>query len=236
MAKVSAQKQLSQALEELDKLKKFKYSDTSGLREQYNSALKDYNSYINNPEKYGYNQYINDVNSLFDSIINQREFSYDPKTDMLFQLYKNQYQNQGSRAMKNQMGVASALSGGYNSSAAQTSAQNAYQKYMDELSLKAGEAYHNALEMYKSNQQNLLDKYNTARDMNNSLNDAYWKNADIKSTGLDNAYNAYTDDRSFQYNKFSDNRDFYQNQGNNAQNQINWLKEYELNKKRYKGK
>jgi len=236
MAKSSAQKQLNQALEELYRLDKFKYSDTSNLKKAYNSAQKDYNSYIANPEKYGYNKYINDVNSLFDSVMNQKEFSYDPAADMLFQLYKQQYQSRGSSAMKNQMGVASALSGGYNSSAAQTSAQNAYQKYLDELSAKAGETYKNALDMYKTGQQSLLDKYNTARDMNNSLNEAYWKNADIKAIGLDNAYNAYADDRNFQYNKFSGDRSFYQNQSSNAQNQINWLKEYELNKKLYKGK
>ena len=231
----AAEKQLSKAKSKIKELGNFKYSDSAGLESSYKSSYSDYNKWVNNPEKYGFNAHITEVNDLFDQVMNQEQFSYDPQKDQLFQMYKQQYQQQGSRAMQNQMGVAAAYSGGYNSSAAQTSAQSQYQGYMDALSEKAAETYQNALDMYKYNQQNLLNKYNTARDMNNSGNEAYYKQADIKAQKMNNAYNAYNDDRNYQYNNYSSDRSYYQTQSKNALDQINWLKEYQLKKKLYKG-
>ena len=233
--KSSTKKQLKNSNEKLSELEKFSYNDSSGLKQLYKDAEKDYNNRIDNPEKYGYNAYIGDVNSLFNQLMNQEKFSYDPKTDELFQLYKEQYRNMGQRAMQNQMGTASALSGGYNSSVAQTAAQNAYGNIMNALSEKAGETYQNALDRYRYNQQNTLDKFAVARDMNNSSNEAYWKDTDIRAQKANSAYNAYNDERNFQYNGYSDNRSFYQNQSKNAQDQLNWLREYALQKRLYKG-
>ena len=190
---------------------------------------------LSNPEKYGYNKYYGDVSKLFNEVMNQKQFSYDPKEDMLFQAYKRQYQNQGGRAMKNQMGAAAALSGGYNSSAAQTSAQAAYQNFMNALSEKAAETYQNALDMYRYDRQNTVDKFNTALDMNSTGNDAYFRQTDARAQSMSNAYNAYNDDRNFGYNQYSDNRNYWQTAGKNAQDQINRLREYELQKKLYKG-
>ena len=232
----SAKDIYSNAQQKLKDLGTFKYDDSAGLSAAYNTAYSDYNNWINNAAKYGYNQYITDVNELYSQIQNYKKFSYDPQKDKLFQMYKQQYTNQGNRAMQNQMGVAAAASGGYNSSVAQTSAQNAFQGYMDALSDKAAETYQNALDMYKYNRQNTLDKYNAAREMNNTANEQYWKQADVRANNMNNAYNAFKDDRSFQYNKYSDNRKYWQTQEQNAQSQLNWEKEYALNKKLYKGK
>lgn len=236
---------LQNANNQLAALNRFNY--TGGLDQTYNVALNDYNDWVNNPNKYGYNSHITEVNDLFNQIMNQQKFSYDPQKDELFQMYKRQYEAQGKRSMKNQMGVASAFSGGYNSSVAQTSAQQQFQNSMDELSQKASETYQNALDMYKNKQQNLLDRYNIARDMNNSSNDAYWKQLGLKQNQVDNAYKAFIDDRSFQYNQFSDNKNYWTQQKQNAQSQINWQNEYnqtekwnnenyKLNTKLYKGK
>ena len=235
MAKSSTQKKLDKANSKLKKLEKFKYNDGKGLSSAYSAAYKDYLNTLNNPTEYGYGKYSSDVEALFDEVMNQKKFSYDPKDDKLFQLYKQQYTNQGNRAMRNQLGAAAALSGGYNSSVAQTSSQNAYQNYLNALSEKAAETYQNALNMYKYNQQNTLDKYNAARDMNNASNEAYWKQADAKAQKMNSAYNAYNDDRNYQYNNFSSDRSFYQTQAKNAVDQLNWLKEYKLKKKLYKG-
>ena len=228
---MSASSDLKKANKKLKELGNFAYNDSAGLKEQYNSAYEDYYNLINNPQSFGYNAYISDVNELFNQVMSQPSFSYDPKTDRLFQLYKQQYQSGGSSAMKNQMGVASALSGGYNSSAAQTSAQGRYQAYMSQLASRADEAYQSALDTYRYNQQNLLDRFNAARDMNNMGNEAYYKQADIRAQNLNSAYSAYNDDRSFQLGKYNNDRSFYQAQGKNAQDQINWLKEYKLQKK-----
>nr|DAX92717.1 MAG TPA: hypothetical protein [Caudoviricetes sp.] len=242
---MGAEKDLNNANKHLENLRSFSY--TGGLEKDYKASMKDYNDWADNPEKYGYNAYINDVNDLFEQIMSQEQFSYDPQKDALFQMYKKQYETQGNRAMQNQMGVASAYSGGYNSSVAQTSAQQQFQNSMDELSQKAAETYQNSLDMYKYQQQNLLDRYNVTRDMNNTGNDAYWKQLGVKQNKANNAYTAYTDDKTFQYNQYSDDRNYWSQQKQNAQSQINWQKDYNqtenwnrknynLNKKVYNGK
>ena len=235
MAKTSSEKKLDKANKKLRELGNFKYNDAYGFSDAYSDAYSDYSKWLKNAEKNGYGAYAKEVEQLFGDVMNQEKFSYDPVKDKLFQLYKQQYTNQGNRAMNNQLGAAAAFSGGYNSSAAQTSSQNAYQNYLNALSQKASETYQNALNMYRYNQQNMLDKYNAARDMNNSANEAYWKQADARAQKMNSAYNAYNDDRNYQYNKYSSDRNFYQTQGKNALDQINWLKEYKLKKKQYKG-
>ncbi len=226
---MSTTNDLKTAKNKLKNLGNFTY--TGGLDKTYDKAFKEYNDWADKPEKYGYNAYITDVNDLFDQVMNQEQFSYDPQKDALFQMYKKQYEAQGNRAMQNQMGVASAFSGGYNSSVAQTSAQQQFQNYMDELSQKAAETYQSSLDMYKYKQQNLLDRYNVARDMNNAGNDAYWKQLGVKRDKADHAYTAWQDDRNFQYDKYSDNRTYWQQQGQNAQTQINWEKDYKQKEK-----
>jgi len=234
MAKSTYQTQLEKAEKEINKLGNFVYKDSGGLNQAYKKLYSDYSRMLDNPENYGYNAYIDDVNDLFSGVMNQSPFSYDPKTDKLFGLYKQQYQNQGKRAMQNQMGVAAANSGGYNSSAAQTSSQRAYQNYMDALSEKAGETYQNALDLYRYNQQNALDKLGAALDMNSAGNDAYFSQANALSDRMNSAYNAYNDARNYQLSKYNSDRSYWQSQGKNALDQINWLKEYSLQKKLYK--
>lgn len=232
--KTAAQKQKETAQA---KLKSTKFSYDKSLENNYKSAYDDYINFYNNPEANGFNAYINDVTDLYDQVMNQEKFSYDPQKDQLFQMYKKQYQAQGNRAMQNQMGAAAANSGGYNSSAAQTSAQNTFQTYMNDLSQKASETYKNSLDMYKYNQQNLLDRYNIARDMNNSGNDAYWKQLDAKNQMQSNAYNLFQDDKTFKYNQFVNDRDYWTGRIDAAQGQINFDNDYtqteKWNKKNY---
>ena len=235
MGKSSSEKKLKNSNKKLKELGNFKYKDSNGFSSAYSTAYKDYSKWLKNASKNGYGKYSSEVDNLYNDIMNAEKFSYDPAKDKLFQLYKEQYDAQGSRAMQNQLGAAAAFSGGYNSSVAQTSSQNAYQNYLSALSEKAAETYQNALNMYRYNQQNMFDKYNAARDMNNASNEAYWKQADAKAQRMNSAYNAYNDDRNYQYNKYSSDRNFYQTQGKNALDQINWLKEYKLKKKQYKG-
>lgn len=241
--KTAAEKQKETAT---NMLKGLKFSYDKNLENNYKSAYDNYINFYNNPEANGFNAYINDVNDLYDQVMNQEKFSYDPQKDQLFQMYKKQYQAQGNRAMQNQMGAAAANSGGYNSSAAQTSAQNTFQTYMNDLSQKASETYKNSLDMYKYNQQNLLDRYNVARDMNNSGNDAYWKQLDAKNQMQSNAYNLFQDDKTFNYTKFVNDRDYWTGRQDAAQTQINfdndyaqtekWSKKnYNLTKKGYTG-
>lgn len=212
------------------------------LESRWKEADNAYNSWLARESELT-DPYLSDVNKLFDSIMNQKEFSYDPAQDQLFQMYKQQYNQQGTRAMQNAMGVGVARSGGYNSSAAQTAAQTTYGSYLNALNDKVADTYQNALDMWKYNQQNTINRFNMARDMNESANNRYYTQAGLLSQKANNLWGMYNNDRQFNWQKESDNRlfNFQKEQADIANTQ--WKKqfelsqkEYQLNKKLYKGK
>ena len=230
--------------DQIGKLGTFKYNDSGKLYSGYNTANDEFKSLYGNARANGLDAYktggiyadVANVDDLFDQVMNQEQFSYDPQTDALFQMYKKQYQQQGQRAMKNAMGVGAAMSGGYNSSAAQTASQTAYTGYMDALNEKASETYQNALDMYKYNSQQLLDRYNLVREANAAGNKAYYQKLGAASDNLNHAYNAWSSDREFQYGKYNDDRQYYLDRMKNAQQNEQWQKTYKLQKKGYTGK
>lgn len=62
----------------------------------------------------------------FDGILNRKDFSYDMNNDQMYQQYRDAYMRQGQQAMRDTMGAASALTGGYGSTYAQTAGSQAY--------------------------------------------------------------------------------------------------------------
>jgi hypothetical protein len=180
----------------------------SNIYKAYTTAKSTFNDIANNSKKYGYNKYQSDVDSLYDAVMNYGDFSYDMEKDQLFQMYKQQYQSQGNTAMRNQMGISTAKSGGYNSSVAQTSAQSVYQNYMDALSEKAADTYQNAYDMWNTEYNNKLNQYNSAVSANEASNSNYWNLYNAAQTQKNTAYDAYQDDKNFKYTKWNDNRNY----------------------------
>ena len=234
MAKKSAaQKELESLKKQLKDIGSFSYTDNykTNADNYYGTVGK----MLSNPAAYGFNKYQTDVDEVFNQLMNMEKFSYDPQTDQLFQMYKKQYNAQGTRAMKNAMGVGAAYSGGYNSSAAQTAAQSTYNTYLDALNDKVSETYQNALNMYKQNQQNLIDRYNITSDMNKASNDAYWSTLNANNTAAKTTYDVFNGNRQFEFGKWSDRNNNLVTRLGQTQQQVNWEKDNALNAKRYKG-
>jgi hypothetical protein len=101
------------------------------------------------------------LDNLLDQIVNRKEFSYDYNQDPLYQNYVDSYTAKGQRAMQDVSAQASALTGGYGSSAATTAASNVYQDYMKELAGKIPELYNLAMDKYKLDSNELQAKYST---------------------------------------------------------------------------
>ena len=99
-------------------------------------------------------EYLDNINSLMDQLLNREEFNYNPQTDQLYDVYKQAYQREGQRATEDALGNAAILSGGMPSTAAVTAAtqagdyyaaqmadiipqleQAAYEKYLNEIGL-----------------------------------------------------------------------------------------------------
>lgn len=105
------------------------------------SLLKDKPSNFNS-------QYTQQLESLYDKIMNRDKFSYDVAGDPLYQQYKNQYAQMGQLAMQDAIGNASALTGGYGNSWAETAGNQAYQAYLQQLNNKVPELYESAFDRY----------------------------------------------------------------------------------------
>lgn len=103
--------------------------------------------------------YEDQIKDILDKILNREDFSYDLNGDALYQQYKDQYANMGNMAMMDTMGQAAAMTGGYGNSFAQTSGQQAYQGYLQQLNNRIPELYQLALDKYNADGRELQDIY-----------------------------------------------------------------------------
>ena len=110
-----------------------------------------------------YNQLYNLPKAPTMGEFNGPEFSYDYRDDPSYQQYREQYIRNGQLAMKDTMGQAAGLTGGYGSSYSQNVGQQAYQGYMNQLNAVVPELYQNAynryLNDYKQQYTEFTDKY-----------------------------------------------------------------------------
>ena len=103
------------------------------------------------------------VRSLQKQLTERSPFTYSIDKDALFKQYRDRYQSLGRRAMEDTMGRAQNMTGGYGNSYAQTAGQQSYQTYLGELSEVTPKLYAQALERYKQEGQDLQDRYDAAR-------------------------------------------------------------------------
>ena len=79
-------------------------------------------------------------------VMEKKNFTYDADKDKLFSQYKNSYEKSGRTAMRDTMGNAASLTGGYGNSYAVTAGQQAYNSYMSKLNDKIPELEQRAYE------------------------------------------------------------------------------------------
>lgn len=120
------------------------------------------------------------MQDIYDKIMNRGQFSYDLGSDPLYQQYRDQYTQQGRMAMMDTMGQAAGLTGGYGSSYGQAAGQQQYNAYLQQLNEIVPELYGQAYSQYQAEGDALMDQYALAGDMRN------------------NAYSQYQDD----YNRY----------------------------------
>lgn len=94
--------------------------------------------------------YKEQLEDIYNKIMNRKEFSYDLNGDMLYQQMKDQYQVLGKTAMQDTMGEAAALTGGYGNTYAQSVGQQTYDEYLRQLNDNIPDLYQLALQQYNS--------------------------------------------------------------------------------------
>lgn len=93
--------------------------------------------------------YQSGIQKLLDRLEEREAFSYDYKSDPLYQAYARAYQREGRRASEDALGLAAANTGGYASSYAIGAAQQAGSYYSAKQADKIPELYKLAYDVYK---------------------------------------------------------------------------------------
>lgn len=155
----------------------------------YQAALKQSAPQYTNP-------YDEQMNALFDKIMNRGDFSYNLAEDPLYAQYRDQYTQQGQMAMMDTMGQAAALTGGYSNTYGQAVGQQQYNAYLQQLNDIVPELYDRAYAHYQNEGQDMLNQYGLLGDLRDTeygrYQDAlnqYWNNISFLQGEEETAYN-----------------------------------------------
>lgn len=161
----------------------------------YQQALAALNEAYSNKPVYA-NSYEGQINDIYNQIINRDKFSYDVTADPLYQQYRESYVNQGQLAMRDTMGQAAALTGGYGSSYSQAVGQQQYNAYLQKLNDVIPELYNQAYGRYQDETNELYNRYGLVKDLSDTeygryrdnMTD-YWSNINYLAGREDSIYN-----------------------------------------------
>ena len=152
----------------------------TGMRKEKNMANREKEQYLNdevykNAEAYVgavkptyAGTYDDQLKGIYDKIANREPFSYDVNADPLYDIYKDKYIQQGKLAMKDTMGQAASLTGGYGSTYGQQVGQQTYDAYLQNLSAVIPELYGMAYQKYQDEGDALTKQYGMLGDLRDS--------------------------------------------------------------------
>ena len=108
--------------------------------------------------------YEKEMEALYGQITERGPFAYDPGEDAAYQRYEELFKSQGRTAMEDTMGQMAALSGGYGSSYAQAAGQQAYERYLQQLTDLLPQMERSARDAYDREGQALEEAYERLED------------------------------------------------------------------------
>lgn len=156
--------------------------------------------------------YTQQLEGIYQQIVNRQPFKYDMNGDMLYQNAKDQYVQGGRQAMMDTMGQAASLTGGYGNSYASTAGNQAYQQYLLQLNAMVPEFYDRAAARYDQQGADLYNQYGMMQDRENAEYGRYQDSLAQWNTDYANAqssyYNAYNQD----YGAYQDALGYWQQQ------------------------
>lgn len=210
------------------------YQRSGRVNEYYN---KTRNLEKNKPDEFE-SKYEDQISSILDNIMNRPKFSYtseDMVNDDLYKMYRDQYMRQGNLAMRDTMGNAAALTGGYGNTYASAAGQQAYDNYVAQLNDKALDFYDRAYQRYADEGQNLYNQMNVVTGLDNTDYQRYRDGVNDYYNDL-NYYNGrYNQEYGYDYGEYQDRvtadqwaKEFAFQKQQAAQEQANWEAEMAL--------
>lgn len=191
----------------------------------------------NKPDEFE-SKYEGQISDILDNILNRPKFSYtaeDMTNDDLYKMYRDQYMRQGNIAMRDTMGNAAALTGGYGNTYASAAGQQAYDNYVAQLNNKALDFYDRAYQRYADEGQNLYNQMNVVTGLDNTDYQRYRDGVNDYYNDL-NYYNGrYNQEYGYDYGEYQDRvaadqwaQEFAFQKQQAAQEQANWEAEMAL--------
>lgn len=191
----------------------------------------------NKPDEFE-SKYEGQISDILDNILNRPKFSYtaeDMTNDDLYKMYRDQYLRQGNLAMRDTMGNAAALTGGYGNTYASAAGQQAYDNYVAQLNNKALDFYDRAYQRYADEGQNLYNQMNVVTGLDNTDYQRYRDGVNDYYNDL-NYYNGrYNQEYGYDYGEYQDRvaadqwaQEFAFQKQQAAQEQANWEAEMAL--------
>lgn len=138
------------------------YGNTMAALKESEFALPEFSS-----------SYDEQITELYNKIVSREPFKYDPMSDGLYGQYREQYTQMGRMAMRDSMGKAAALTGGYGNSYAQKVGQQEYDEYLQKLGEVMPELYAAAYQRYKDQGEALESQYQRLTKLEGQEYDRY---------------------------------------------------------------
>ncbi len=159
-----------------------------------NSAYDKYNAYEQTATPTAYQSpYGTQIDTILNQIMNRGSFSYNPATDPTYQSYSQQYQKQADLGMRDAMGQAAALTGGYGTTYGAQVGQQTYDAHMTDLNNLIPELYNAALARYQSELSNDYNRLGALQSLDNTSYGQYRDSMNDYYTNRDYYYGQYRD-------------------------------------------
>lgn len=213
------------------------YNRSDRVNEYYNK-VQDFEA--NTPESFNSN-YQGEIDNILDNILNRKEFSYtsdDLMNDDLYKMYRDSYMRQGNMAMRDTMGNASAMTGGYGNTYASAAGQQAYDNYLSALNDKSIEFADRAYNRYRDDIADNYNQLNAVMGLDNVDYSRYRDDVGDYYKNRDYLNNRYNQEYNYDYGQYQDTiaqqqwaQEFAFQQQQAAQEQARWAAEMALKSK-----
>lgn len=178
----------------------------------------------NKPDEYK-SKYSQEIDKLLKNILNREKFEYNMNADPMYQQYRENYIQDGKKAMMDTIGQATALTGGYLNSYASSVGNQVYDEYLNEINDIALDLRDRAYEQYTDEGDKLLEDVTILRSLDGDAYDKYWDSvqryykdgeylvdklvsmSDAEFDAFLAQVEAWEEDRAFDFEKQKENND-----------------------------
>ena len=207
---------------------------------EYYNRVQDYEN--NMPDEYE-SKYTDMIDDILDSIMNRPKFEYGTEelnADPLYQMYADSYKRNAQLAMRDTMANATALSGGYGTSYAQSVGQQAYDATMAGLNDRALDFYDRAYGRYQDELQDLYNQMGVVTGLDATDYSRYRDEVSDYFTNRDYYNNRYNQEYGYDYGQYQDKlalqqwaEEYAWQQAQADQAQANWQAEMDFQREQF---